>query len=67
MRFPSSFVCAAAALMFSCQLEAISILISNDDGFGSGNLRQLYQMLTHAGHNGSCSFFLAQLTYPLFT
>ncbi|KAM7200601.1 acid phosphatase precursor [Rhypophila sp. PSN 637] len=49
MRFSSLLSCAALALA-SCS-NGLNILMSNDDGFGSGNLRELYKMLRADGHN----------------
>jgi 5'-nucleotidase len=52
MRY-SSFVTSALALAgFS---NGLNILLNNDDGFGSGNLRELYKLLKAAGHNGTSS------------
>ncbi|KAK0649952.1 acid phosphatase [Cercophora newfieldiana] len=51
MRFPSILTGAAITLFFSGVCNGVNILMSNDDGFGSGNLRQLYDMLTGVGHN----------------
>ena len=33
-------------------VQAINILMNNDDGFGSGNLRETYRLLKEKGHNG---------------
>ncbi|KAF2132980.1 acid phosphatase precursor [Dothidotthia symphoricarpi CBS 119687] len=40
----------AAALSLSTTSEALKILLGNDDGFGSGNLRELYKLLVNDGH-----------------
>ncbi|KAL5121406.1 hypothetical protein ACEQ8H_000477 [Pleosporales sp. CAS-2024a] len=49
MRF--SFCTAlTAALSLASTSDALKILMSNDDGFGSGNLRELYKLLVSAGH-----------------
>lgn len=62
MRF-SSLIAAATFFLVSSS-QAINILLNNDDGFGSGNLRELYRLLKKAGHNGSSqtdiSFILGQ-------
>ena len=47
----SSLVAGAALLLAGCS-NGINILLNNDDGFGSGNLRELYKLLKAAGHNG---------------
>ncbi|KAK3319059.1 acid phosphatase precursor [Apodospora peruviana] len=49
MRFPSSF--AGTALVLTGFSNGLNILMNNDDGFGSGNLRELYKLLKGAGHN----------------
>ncbi|KAK4448716.1 survival protein sure-like phosphatase/nucleotidase [Podospora aff. communis PSN243] len=51
MWFSSSFACVAVALSLLRSCNAINILMSNDDGFASANLRQLFNILTGAGHN----------------
>ena len=43
---------AAASLNILSGANGLNILLGNDDGFGSGNLRELYRMVTEAGHNG---------------
>ncbi|KAK0718528.1 acid phosphatase precursor [Lasiosphaeria miniovina] len=49
MRYSSAL--AGAALVLAGFCNGINILLSNDDGFGSGNLRELYKLLKGAGHN----------------
>lgn len=46
----SSIIATVAGLASSAR--ALNILMSNDDGFGSGNLREVYRMLNDEGHNG---------------
>ena len=41
-----------AALGLASSSDALQILMGNDDGFGSGNLRELYKLLKDAGHEG---------------
>lgn len=41
-----------AALGLASSADALKILMGNDDGFGSGNLRELYKLLVGAGHEG---------------
>ena len=48
-----SSVLAGTALLFASSSQAINILLNNDDGFGSGNLRELYRILKTKGHNGT--------------
>lgn len=45
----SFFACAAVALLPGT--SAISILLGNDDGFGSAQLRELYRFLKADGHD----------------
>lgn len=40
-----------AALGLASSADALKILMGNDDGFGSGNLRELYKILVDAGHD----------------
>ena len=54
MRFPSARITGAALAFFGIS-NGLNILMNNDDGFGSGNLRELYKMLKGAGHNGTIS------------
>jgi 5'-nucleotidase len=44
-----STILAGAALFSSSQ--ALNILLNNDDGFGSGNLREMYRLFKEKGHN----------------
>jgi 5'-nucleotidase len=55
MRY-SSFL-ATSALALAGFSNGLNILLNNDDGFGSGNLRLLYNFLKAAGHNGMFHFF----------
>ena len=50
MRYSS--LLAASALALAGYGSALNILMNNDDGFGSGNLRELYKLLKAKGHNG---------------
>jgi 5'-nucleotidase len=52
MRFQLS-TALTAALGLASSSDALRILMGNDDGFGSGNLRELYKMLVDAGHDGN--------------
>lgn len=46
-----STILTGAALFSSSQ--ALNILLNNDDGFGSGNLREMYRLFKEKGHNGT--------------
>lgn len=48
----TSSIVAGAALLLAGFSNGINILMNNDDGFGSGNLRETYKLLKEAGHNG---------------
>ena len=41
-----------AALGLAQVSNGIKILMNNDDGFGGGNIRELYRLLKDAGHDG---------------
>ncbi|KAG8531725.1 uncharacterized protein KY384_003357 [Bacidia gigantensis] len=47
MHFPSAFLLAAAL----ATSNALNILVGNDDGFGSANIREFYRLLKAAGHD----------------
>lgn len=47
-----SSLIAASALALAGYSNGLNILLNNDDGFGSGNLRELYKLLKAGGHNG---------------
>ncbi|KAK2616216.1 hypothetical protein QQS21_000848 [Conoideocrella luteorostrata] len=49
MRLSTLFAGVALGLVSSS--HALNILLNNDDGFGSGNLRELYRLLKNDGHN----------------
>lgn len=42
----------SAILGLASSSHALNILLNNDDGFGSANLRETYRLLREAGHNG---------------
>lgn len=50
MRYSS--LLAAGAMLLAGPSNGLNILLNNDDGFGSGNLRELYKLLKANGHNG---------------
>lgn len=56
MRFSLS-----VALALASSTSALNILLNNDDGFGSSNIRELYRLLKEDGHDGTC-FLDRQLT-----
>lgn len=47
-----STLLAGSALALAGFSTGLNILMNNDDGFGSGNLRELYKLLKADGHNG---------------
>ncbi|KAK4641515.1 hypothetical protein QC761_501170 [Podospora bellae-mahoneyi] len=47
--YTATFVAAAAALL--SHVEALNILITNADGFGTASVRELYRQMTSIGHN----------------
>jgi hypothetical protein len=51
-------------LSIVASVQSLNILVTNDDGFGASNIRELYRLLNAAGHNGLASMLLAQ---PMFT
>lgn len=38
--------------MLLASVQGLNILMNNDDGFGSANLREFYKVLKSKGHNG---------------
>ena len=40
-----------AALSLSLGSQALNIIVNNDDGFGSANIREFYRLLKVAGHD----------------
>lgn len=62
MRICTSSALAAALSITSA--NALNILMNNDDGFGSGNIRELYKMLKADGHTGICIYFDSPSTQP---
>jgi 5'-nucleotidase len=44
-------------LSLAVSAQALNILVTNDDGFGASNIRELYRLLNLAGHNGLPSHF----------
>lgn len=47
----SSLLLAGAGMMLG-SAHSLNILMNNDDGFGSANLREFYKVLKSKGHNG---------------
>lgn len=43
---------AGASLLLASSSHGLNILLNNDDGFGSANLREVYRLLKEEGHNG---------------
>ncbi|TVY90208.1 Acid phosphatase [Lachnellula willkommii] len=48
--FRPSFLIGASASVYTA-VNGLNILISNDDGFGTGNIRELYKAMKAFGHN----------------
>ena len=44
-------VIGLAAAAVAASSNALNIILNNDDGFGSANIREFYRLLKHAGHN----------------
>lgn len=40
-----------AGLAFASQAAGLNIMLNNDDGFGSANIREIYRLLKGDGHN----------------
>lgn len=51
-----------AALSLASSSDALRILMGNDDGFGSGNLRELYKLLKEAGHEGIIQLIVSEFS-----
>ncbi|MCJ1460725.1 hypothetical protein MMC28_011107 [Mycoblastus sanguinarius] len=51
MPFSISRCIAAAVSLLPITSNALNIIVNNDDGFGSANIRELYRLLNAAGHN----------------
>lgn len=51
MRFSISQGLMAALTLLAATSSALNIIVNNDDGFGSANIRELYRLLRAAGHN----------------
>ena len=47
----ASSVLATAVVSISSIASGLNIIVSNDDGFGSANIREFYKALKAAGHN----------------
>ncbi|KAH6972328.1 survival protein sure-like phosphatase/nucleotidase [Ilyonectria sp. MPI-CAGE-AT-0026] len=46
-----SNILAVSSIFLASSSNALNILLNNDDGFGSGNLRELYRLLKGEGHD----------------
>ena len=51
MRFPSAHTLTSLLPLLPLSSIALNIIVNNDDGFGSANIRELYRLLNAAGHN----------------
>lgn len=59
----SSLLAAAGMLLGTA--HGLNILMNNDDGFGSANLREFYKVLKSKGHNGES--FLLNFALPMYS
>lgn len=48
----------SAALYFASSSLGLNIIINNDDGFATANIREFYKSLRAAGHNGRLPYIL---------
>lgn len=51
MRFSKVFGGVAASATAFSAVNGLNVLISNDDGFGTANIRELYKAMKAFGHN----------------
>ena len=51
MRFPTAHTVTSLLPLLPLSSIALNIIVNNDDGFGSANIRELYRLLNAAGHN----------------
>lgn len=51
MRFRTTHTLTSLLPVLPLTSIALNILLNNDDGFGSANIRELYRLLNAAGHN----------------
>lgn len=51
MHFSSSICLTAAPSLLPVASNALNIILNNDDGFASANIREFYRLLKAAGHN----------------
>lgn len=51
MRFPTAHALTSLLFLLPLTSIALNIIVNNDDGFGSANIRELYRLLNAAGHN----------------
>lgn len=53
MYFSTSWILAATLSLLAASSQALNIIVNNDDGFASANIREFYRLLRDAGHNGA--------------
>ena len=51
MRFLFTHCLTAALSLLLIATNALNIIVNNDDGFASANIREFYRLLKAAGHN----------------
>ena len=53
MYLSTSQAVVAVLSLFSAASQALNIIVNNDDGFASANIREFYRLLKASGHNGT--------------
>lgn len=47
-----SYISIILAFSLPAAIQALNIIVSNDDGFAAANIREFYRLLKANGHNG---------------
>lgn len=47
-----SYISIILAYSLPAAIQALNIIVSNDDGFAAANIREFYRLLKANGHNG---------------
>lgn len=53
MLFSISQLIVSTLSLLPASTQALNIIVNNDDGFASANIREFYRLLKDAGHNGA--------------
>ncbi|KAI9839211.1 MAG: hypothetical protein M1819_003204 [Sarea resinae] len=61
MHFTASNTIAATVVLFASAASSLNIIVNNDDGFASANIREFYRLLNAAGHN---AWIVAPISIP---